>query len=1446
MMQVKLNQRRASVLLMVVSLLALLFVIITGFLNLARSGRNVLVQKRTGAEAARANEAVINLVLGRIGFPVGANLDHTKPNIPLGGNSDDFMYEDIPGYRTSYWLASAFPVWDSSRPPGMLAPRPSAPGMPGYNLGSQGNFVDLWRLRYPALTALTPPTDTRVADPRAQRAKPIAPAIVDVIPEDPADNDAIIQANGAGGALGNGYEFSRAAISGAMDATGTGIPDSHLLAVGQANEIANQIAGVNIDLPNYDFELAWLSGFAQNPAGAPDSSNFNPAFLAATAGLGPALRQFNNDARYVVAARVIGHGGMVALDSPPLRNSNGSTDLTHLPWNRMFLADLFNYVVRSPNDSNVLNPLDLSDTSLFTTLKRDAVGVESTLRRRGGLLASYRQYNANNLGSWQTMPREPAALQVLEQTFPWTMLPNFGGTTGTAFAQKKDNWQRFNLGFNNGTNNNDRAAFGSSAAIDPYIYSNNTRLAKAAFAARTVVSVTNNSDEIARKQDPTERTYMPNPNLNNVPTDESYVMLNPGTYSGESKFWLGQIADAFYSPSQGLWVLDSRPITGSQVVTGIPKSRSDIVIERLASYYYDMLGGHSQLPNQNTGVPNTAGGMDWNSKGGLNSPTEDPSHEAVTRLEQAFSLAVNTVAFAAPRCTNALALGTIDGVVYPSNPGTLASGVRYIGYAPQPVISEVICYNSEPNTATQDVLSLAVELYNPNDPYYASSDPNSDVFGLYLPHFAIGIVDPNNLSVISPTPINSTVQHMAGRSFRTFVIADPMSSWPGTTPGLIEPLAQLNSSTSAAKQFQVILYRAKINPLNSAAVTEWLPIDEVMVEVPRYLDGNLPAYGVTNRDTHAAPYLGVVTPPLATTAVPARWSAMMNVFSPPTWGVSNGVTGSGTPPTGSLSNPKWIDTATNLVMTPEPDPLDPTAVVQPKPSAPITPFPVMSAGPWGNSNTSDLNTLGLYLNGIYRPRSFPTVGFLAFVPRFAHAQINGGKVVPMADILQMQWHNRGYNGVFLTQMATTSTTPTTYPLDFGHMPFFDNNQAVFGAPLPATNLQKVGAVPWGQLIFDYFTVLNPTLDLNGDGQPDFDPLKVPGRININEAPWQMLAGLPVYRPDGLIKYANGSTRVAFRFTTAGVPTLQDPSPSFWSPAVGMLAGAFNWTPQQTVGVPQAINGYRFVFAGNITRTPASLPIQDSTGTWRLGPWLAWSAAGYRDGIPYAPAPGTPQGNNGAYLYYDSYLRNYTIPVGGANRSPGVFVGYRPPSAPLSGVSNFYGNNGAPANPNSITSAALNAPVRGQPFYAAGSLPTGPSEFGFISIGELLNAKGWDSSLGQYGELQDPNTSVVAEGDYLRAVSLLVELDTALLTTRSNTFTAYVSLIDRQTPQNSTHSEIVLDRSNMLPRLTLTSTTKLLQSAPLRITIGHQTAAGASQPEIISKREVGYFNSQFDD
>ncbi len=120
-------------------------------------------------------------------------------------------------------------------------------------------------------------------------------------------------------------------------------------------------------------------------------------------------------------------------------------------------------------------------------------------------------------------------------------------------------------------------------------------------------------------------------------------------------------------------------------------------------------------------------------------------------------------------------------------------------------------------------------------------------------------------------------------------------------------------------------------------------------------------------------------------------------------------------------------------------------------------------------------------------------------------------------------------------------------LDNGRMPVFDLVFEDSGSPLtggryahhihaaidwdvypPENTLERPGGLkhlPWGQLVWDYFTALplrsagpyvNPKNDpdfmpARADSIPrvDLDGLRVHGRININAAPWKVLGGLPL-------------------------------------------------------------------------------------------------------------------------------------------------------------------------------------------------------------------------------------------------------------------------------------------------------------------------------------------------
>jgi hypothetical protein len=409
------------------------------------------------------------------------------------------------------------------------------------------------------------------------------------------------------------------------------------------------------------------------------------------------------------------------------------------------------------------------------------------------------------------------------------------------------------------------------------------------------------------------------------------------------------------------------------------------------------------------------------------------------------------------------------------------------------------------------------------------------------------------------------------------------------------------------------------------------------------------------------------------------------------------------------------------------------------------------------------------------------VGFALFTPRFSHvvdldATGQPTKHTAMSSVLREQWNEH---------KATYAVTNGAYPADFGHMPIFDNQQNVTaGSFLHANN---AGPVPWGALLFDYFTTLNPSGEDNQPGTADdIDLYRVPGRIDINTAPWNVLAALPVIGP------VNGNLPI---HTSASGET--NAAAAFWSPVSGVLLGSF---VLDRSGKPET----RLRF-NEVVETPTTLGKHNmnvAPNWYRLGPYLAEAAAAYRDRVKYVVT------TNGAF------------PDAANDRNSPTLV-YRQ-ARYGSGANGIRGNDD-------------------------------PAKRGFLSLGELVNVMGFDSSnandiktgadttvLGGYG--------LNVGGDFMKAVSLMALLDTHFLTTRSNVFTIYVTVNDLENPQASVRSQLTVDRSNLLPRLVLDANGQPVYQdtngdgvpdAPLVI-------YNDGQPEIIGQREIAYFNTRYDE
>ncbi len=1237
----KRTTRRGTVLLMIVSLLAMLFMIVSAYIILARHDRQSLQLVNRAERVSQIIDSIEDVVADALRSPGGS------AEMVTGAN-----YSDIPGYGGtdpndgpwgSPWLASAEPVRD---------PATSNTWPEDY--------------RFPAVTGISG---------NAVGTLPLTGLMLD------ADADGTMEvypvSNPDLGSLT--LDTAANAREPFTDADGDGIPDSSFAGVAVLTELANAMAGRAVRAQ--DINIANLD---------PNDHNSYPDYLR--------WQQFVQQSRYAAAVRIISHGGMVQVSAPSDRAM----------WNSQFLGQMFNWV-RHPWDSG--SPTLDELYAMWTS----SGAVEPILRRRGGLLAGQRS-GGELSGSQAGLPE---ALRVLQTRFPYTFNPQYDRKL------KADNWQRFNLASLNEWN-----VWRQAASLDAEAYNDWWNYAdpglsddpRMGYVRRQLLTTVNNSDELARIMDPNSTGGL-------------------GLRPGQLKFYLGRITDMTLDPNDGY-------PRGAFLATGhfndrYPEGRPRgfVIIRELADYFYEMLSGHRGW----AGTPDAT--------------------EAVTLRQQAFMLAVNTVAFAAPR-DGAGQIDTVhhcDGHDY----GPSVNRMLYIGYKPQPFITQAVLYYAapkdpndpntpsdpnDPNGPSDQGFALAVELYNPNDP----ADPALD-----LTPYAITVDDPNE--VPSPPAATGGVERFGITALqgRQFAVLDVHASHPndpnGPKNGFFSGLADEHVPIFIEfKPKLVVRLWCWTDPGAGywpPGFDGWYVVDEMEIDTGKDSEGSSDWYVNTWRDMRHEPYLG---PPGSESM---RWR--MTVAFPCTRCDGLGV---------SPCNAEVVDgrdPSDVLGQLREPEPLsgpsdnEPNAVDR---VGPCTPFYTMNADP------NDPDWPGLH--GVWRPPSFPTVGFMLFIPRFCHyAEVRTDGTVdrwrPMSAVLHKQWQAREYG------------TTDPLPADFGHMPIFDNNQEEDSdGPLHLT-----GRIPWGLLVYDYFTTLNPD-DADGDGVPwqsepgdsALDPYRVPGRININTAPWYVLAGLPVIGP-------------VDHPTQGDLPLAPTASHAFWDNESGVLAGTgFNGTAR---------------FASHWTTTEWLIDQPDPQDPWyRLGPYLAQAAAAYRDRVQYVR-----EMTEVTFAHAD--WRNYGGSVGYAYR-PGHYGSIR--------------GQGDPNDPN------------------AGR--------GFLTVGELANVMGFDGS--NRAELQAAPSGTVlggygtaSGGDFLKAVSRLALLDTHFLTTRSNTFTIYLTLVDRINPQASVRSQLTVDRSNLLPRLVWTDLNGNGIQDPEpddRYTVVENNGL----PEIIGQREVSYFNARYDE
>lgn len=165
--------------------------------------------------------------------------------------------------------------------------------------------------------------------------------------------------------------------------------------------------------------------------------------------------------------------------------------------------------------------------------------------------------------------------------------------------------------------------------------------------------------------------------------------------------------------------------------------------------------------------------------------------------------------------------------------------------------------------------------------------------------------------------------------------------------------------------------------------------------------------------------------------------------------------------------------------------------------------------------------LGPPNTGLLAP-AFPTTGSLLLLMRYANRSLDDSSE---------------FGGRYA---FTSHLYDERFKIDNGRMPIYDETPA--GTPArhhvhpasfydpttgtdPTLNIPgDVSQLPWGQLVFDYFTALPlnnggpwssaaASRDAAAKPRVDREGLRVHGRVDINAAPWSVLAGLPLIPMD---------------------------------------------------------------------------------------------------------------------------------------------------------------------------------------------------------------------------------------------------------------------------------------------------------------------------------------------
>ena len=171
--------------------------------------------------------------------------------------------------------------------------------------------------------------------------------------------------------------------------------------------------------------------------------------------------------------------------------------------------------------------------------------------------------------------------------------------------------------------------------------------------------------------------------------------------------------------------------------------------------------------------------------------------------------------------------------------------------------------------------------------------------------------------------------------------------------------------------------------------------------------------------------------------------------------------------------------------------------------------------------------------------AFPTTGSMLYISREAHlfdaTQFDSAAPANDASLIspfnRVSPHALGYFKDGGGKQRERNVVGQYDQIDNGRLPVFDVRPDVdqprernIPAAAVAGTVEGLDLLPWGQLIYDYFTAVpyeikpadptNPVWVMSQGYNRPYPPveqagLEVRGRININTAPWSVLAGLPM-------------------------------------------------------------------------------------------------------------------------------------------------------------------------------------------------------------------------------------------------------------------------------------------------------------------------------------------------